>query len=327
MLKTLLFSTLASLVLFTSCKKSPSPEVPATPCSATLYGFNIPAASIFDTSASCAYGNIDTGTATVSTTASFSNSSYSKQGAYNSSDGSYYVFKTRLGSDAGSKLYRVTTSGGVTLLNNVPSLGADFGALTFNRVNNKLYCFYLSPDTTYKFGEITVSGSNFTVSPLGVTQHSLKTYSSTVDNNTGNIYYLVADTAWAYIEKYNVATAVFSTIDSFSAVSWEELNGLRFNTNDNMLYLTQSHFFPTSTSTSELIRINPVSGGHVTMGSFGIAVSPEFSAAAFDQCNNQYVFSTMVTGGTSGLYRLNLSGTIISYHLTSGLFMGLDLNY
>jgi hypothetical protein len=121
-----------------------------------------------------------------------------------------------------------------------------------------------------------------------------------------------------------MTSGAFSTIDSISTTGWDDIIGLQFNTNDNMLYVINSHF--STSAPSELIRVNP-SGGHTTVATLPFTIDPEYYSSVFDQCNNHYVLSAKTTAGATMLARFNTSGSMVSYHTTTGLLMGLDIKY
>lgn len=311
-----------------ACKKKHEPA--AAPCTAVLYGYSVPSLTTSpfgDTLEICTFGTIDTATATCSSIATINNGKQNKQGIYNTSDNCYYVLQAP--NWIGQPIYHITGSGSVALLH-PDSLSSGYrpGAHIYNKANSKMYCFYIeSTDNSCKLGEILTSGSTYSITPVASTQHYLAVYSSTVDENTGDIYYLLGDTSTVFLEKYDMGSAIVSTIDSISVSVLRNVFGLQFNTNDNKLYAINSNYSASSSSLpSTLLKINP-SGGYTTIGTLGFTIDPIIQSTAFDQCNNHYILSGRTGSGINVLTRFNTSGAMVGYHSTTGILMGLALKY
>lgn len=324
MKKYLLLFALSSLLVGACDKKKDEPM--ATPCTAHLWGVSVPFSGVFDSITSCNAGIITT-SGTFSGTASLTNSGYSKQGTFNSADNCYYVFKNYMGSENGKTLYKVTSTGGVSVYTSSLS-GVSFSSICYNRVENKLYCGYY--DGTDKLGEITISGSTFSVSPVATPIHSTLWLSGiAADNTTGAMYILMMDTTNCYVERKLTGSSSFSTTNTFGSY-YSNITGICFNINDNILYAIKKD--TGSAVASHLLKINPATGSTTSVGSFSSSINPEFYSATFDPCANQYVVShrtggSWATTSTAEIMRLNTSGAVVSAVSTSSLLLGLAVDY
>lgn len=324
-MKSLLLFSFAFCLVTTSCtKKGNQPE--AIPCSALLYAYA--ASSWSDTTAfatsPCTFGVVDTSTGAVGTIASFENGISSRQGAFNTADNCYYTIKS--GPSTG-QIHRVSLTGTITTYDYPPSSGVvRYASIIYSQLANKLYVFTPGPSTNRNMWEVGFSGSVSTMTPVASTEHTSQVLSSTVDNGTGNIYCLTTSASMAYVEKRLSGDTLFHAIDSIPIITWNGLVGLQYNTNDNMLYAVDANVVAGVSMPSKLYRINPA-GGHTVIATLPFTVDRDHVSAAFDACSNHYVLSALTTTGTPGLSRFDVSGTLISHHVTTGLLLGLAIRY
>jgi hypothetical protein len=316
----------AALSLFAACTKPV--KKPTTSCTPTLYGYASLPATLFDTVSSRTYGIINPATVTSGTIGTFNTSTYSNQAAFNSSDNCYYAFKTHMGSGAGTTtLYKTDLSGAV---NTLPGAAATYYGLTYNKVTNKLYCLY-NTGTTTTLSEVNILGSAFSATTVATPVHPFfDPYfgaNTTVDDNTGAVYYTTGDTSTTYIEKY--MPGVSGSVVTATCTGGRYLLGLRFNKSDNMLYAIKA--YPTGSPINfDFIKINPATGAIATMAVLPFAVNPEFYSATIDPCNNKYIISTIGGGTTmtsSFVNQLDMAGTIVQHDTTTRFYQGLYINY
>jgi hypothetical protein len=277
---------------------------------------------MYDTISACSFGPISTSAATITATDTFASSVYANQGAYNAADNCYYVFKTYMGGpESASILYKIDAAGAVTAFSG-PS-GASYSGLAYNRVSAQLCCY-----TNGHIATVTTSGSSFAVSNIATPLHpyfiSVSSLSLTVDNATGDIYYVTGDTAQYYVEKYH-AGASAPVVAASGTGAWAIL-GLRYNTNDNMLYGIRQN---TMGYTFDFIKVSPASGTVSTIAPMPVSVNPEFYSACIDPCANHYIISTPLNLGTAPfvLQQLSMSGAVLQSDSTGALFQGLDVNF
>jgi len=311
----------ASLLLFPSCKKDTT-STSTTTCSSVLYGNSAPA-SLYDSAS--AFGVINPASATLTGTATFMGTNYENQAAFNTSDNCYYVFKTHMGGNTSpGPLYKISTSGTITSLTTTGT--SQYSSPVYDRANNKLYCI-----KDNQLAEITIAGSTFSTTGLVTPIHYFSNAGCvTVDNNTGDVYYLTAnDTITYYIEKYHPGSSASVSVasGSFSAGTtvWG-VQGLRFNKNDNMLYATRGAY---AAPTFDFIKINPASGTISTVATITGCINPEFYSACIDPCSNRYIISTPRTPAAptiAVLYQLSMTGTVIHCDTTASLLQGMDVN-
>ncbi len=318
-----LLTFLACGILASSCTKKDK-EPAATPCAATLCAYSAPAWSdtVFSTTA-CSFGIVDTSTGATSTIATFDNGTSSRQGAFNTTDNCYYTIKS--GPSTG-QIHRVGLTGVQTTYDYPASTAVRYSAIIFSEPANKLYVFAPGPATNRNMWEVGFSGTVSTMTPVARTEHNSGVNSSTVDNGTGTIYCLTATSSMAYVEKRLAGDTLFHAIDSIPIVTWNGLVGLQFNTNDNMLYAVDATVVAGVSMPGKLYRINPA-GGHTVIATLPFTVDRDHVSAAFDACSNHYVLSALTTAGVPTLSRFTTSGTMVSYHVTSVLLMGLAVRY
>jgi hypothetical protein len=312
----------ALVILFAACKKDAQKT---TSCTSTLYGYNVPHSGIYDTVATRTNGIVNPTTAAISSIGSFSASAYTNQAAFNSSDNCYYVFKTRMGVGAGyNTLYKISLSGVVTTLTNATPVNCY--ALTYNRVTNKLYCITVA-GTVSALAEITITGSAYTTTNLTTGVHTPYANNTTVDDNSGAVYFTTGDTTTSYIEKYTPGGSTSSVVATVSG-AWAVL-GLSYNKSDNMLYAVKMLHYPTGTHYDDFLKIDPSTGTVATLSALTFEVNPEFYTACVDPCNSRYIISTL--GGTTWmscyLNQLDLTGALVQHDTTAGFIQGLSVNY
>ena len=319
--KYLSLSIAAIVLLSVSCKKSSTSRT--TSCSSTLYGYTLPVGSAYYDTA-CSFGIINESTAAFSILGTFSSCTYSTQAAYNTSDNCYYTFKMTMGdATSSSSLYRISTSGAVTALTN--SSGAAYSSLTYNSSTNHLYGISTTLSGSYLV-QITIAGTTFSstspVSPV----HPFALYGwatadpVTVDNTTGDMYYVTGDTLTYYIEKYHPGASA-STVVASGTGAWD-IYGMQFNKNDNMLYaVRQNH----PSNTCDFIKINPSTGSISTLAPFSIGINSDFYSTVIDPCSNRYIISTPINMGIYTVSQLSMTGSVLQFDTTATFYQGLSV--
>lgn len=312
-----------SILALASChRKDKDPITPV--CSYKLWGAYTPAIRITDTASAGEFGPVDTVGGHLSAVSIF-NSAYSKQGAYNNADECYYTFKTVKGSYTGRILCRVTAGSSVSYLDNASSVkDSSYQAITFNKVNSKLYCLY--SDTANKIGEVTISGSTFSVAQVAQLQDKNTIFTSlAADNNSGALYCLSGDINKTYIDKYVLGATSMTRVCTLP-FGWESVMGLRHNVNDNKLYLTR---ITTSGTSAEIGKIDPSNGQYSVLVNIAGYMDREYFSAVIDPCHNEYVLSTRTgVGWTSQVYaRVRLADGVVYKNSTGGIYTGLDVQY
>jgi hypothetical protein len=313
-----------------SCK----PVKKTTSCSSTLYGFkshSVPyGSSVYYFDSNVTGSIINPTTAAGTGIGTFTTHPYAAQGTFNGSDNCYYALKTNGGKGAGSgTLYRTGLTGATVALTG-PS--TSIWAITYNKIDHKLYCI-----AGTQLAEIVVSGTSYTLSPLVTPLHpffsSFGGDNTTVDDNTGAVYFTSGDTTSIYIEKY-IPGASSTTVVAHVTGAWDLL-GVRFNSSDNMLYgIKEIYPYSGSSHPHDFIKIEPVTGTETMIAHLGFDVNPEIYSAAIDPCSNRYLISTVQTpyaatiaSNTFTLDQLDMSGTVVQHDMVSGMYFGLAINY
>lgn len=320
----------ALLIALAACTKDKNKDQNKTTCFATVYGYNTTDSPVYAPSLTAAFGTVDLATATATSTGTITTSAYSNQGAFNTSDNCYYVFRYKNYTNTDT-LYKITSSGAVTICT-ATSLAYREG-LIYNEFTHKLYCLERHSTGPADIVEVTTSGSSFTTTIVGATTNIAacsSPTSATVDNATGKMYFALTKTN---PEVYNVETYTpGSTTTTVLASGTDKLfMGLRFNKNDNMLYAIRENY-PSSSSapiTYDFVKIAPSSGSVSTIAALPFEVNNEFYSAAINSCSDRYILSTL-TGG-AWLYKvvrqLNMSGVEIQTDSVAGFLQGLDVKY
>ena len=198
-----------------------------------------------DTPGNCSLGTLNEGSGAFAPFATYLNKillianpySYTfpfwlNQGAYNTGDNCYYIFKTNT-----DTLYKIDRSGTVTALSG--PLGATYSSLVYNKGTHLLYCFQHTA-TSIMLVSLSTSGTTFAVTALVAPVHPIAG-DATVDSVTSSVFYTTHDTgsiapSHYFVEKYQPG-ATASEVITFSSVAQDfSLYGLCFNTNDHMLY-------------------------------------------------------------------------------------------
>jgi hypothetical protein len=314
----------------TACKKTKEKK---TSCAGTLYGYKAHTApygsgSYFDTSATATV--INPTTLAGPSFGTFFTSSYEKQAAFNASDNCYYTLRTAYGWGTGmGTMYKTSISGTVTTLSGPAT---PIWAITYNKVNNKLYCI-----AGTQLAEIIVSGLTYSLSPVVTPTHPFfQAYAgdnTTVDDNTGALYFTTGDTTSVYIEKF-VPGSSATTVVAHITGCWVVL-GVRHNSSDNMLY-AMKEIYPTTGPgfPIDFIKIDPATGTETMVSHLGFDVNHEFYSACIDPCSNRYLVSTMLLPYTTTaaadtflFNQLDMSGTVVQHNITTGYYQGLYVNY
>ena len=222
-------------------------------------------------------------------------------------------------------LYKITASGAVTALTGPMT---SHYSLTYSQVANKLYCLTGStagPVLT----EVTVSGSTFNTVTVAAPLHAVSSptagANSTVNKNTGDIYYTTYDASNTYIEKY-VPGGTTSVVATIPAGSYDMILGLSYNRNDNMLYAIKRNG-GTAATADDYVKINPLSGAVTILSSLPFKVNFELYSACVDACKERYYISSVDMGTgtwvTCYLKQLSLTGAMVQADTTADLLQGI----
>lgn len=315
------------LFLSPSCKKEK--DASKTTCSSTVYGYNTTGsiASSLSPSATVSFGSVDLTTASGPSTGTFANSVYSNQGAFNTDDNCYYVFKY-INSGHTNTLTKISTGGAVTTYTAADTARRE--GLVYNSVTHKFYCLVCTSGAPAQVAEVTMSGSSFSTTVVGTATgiaSSISPASSTVDNATGKMYFaLMSIAASQYsIESYTPGSATTSVL---STGTNKQVLGLRFNKNDNMLYAIAENFSASSISYG-FVKVAPSTGTFSTLATLPFEVNNEFFTAAYDACSDRYIVSTPTGTGwsTRVLKKINPSGSVVGSDVISCLYQGFDIAY
>lgn len=318
--------SVAIITMFAACKKEPTAS--KTTCAATLYGYNFLDTTLVSSSLPVGWGIINETSLATTSVATLPVNAYANQGVYNTSDNCYYVFRYGT-SGMTNTLLKVAPGGAVTTYTGPGTQNLE--GLVHNRVTNKMYCLrYTSGSLTATPAdvvEITTSGTSFTVTPVATTVNNIRWVSpttSTVNNASGEMYFILVDApTGAYsIEKYMPVSSITNVIASGAG---KVIMGLRFNSNDNMLYAITAEYSAGASAVYKFVRIAPLTGAFTTLATLSFQVNNEFYSAALDPCSNRYLLSTVTgTGWTTKTVRqFNMSGAIVQSDITAGLFQGL----
>jgi hypothetical protein len=314
----------------TSCKKEDNAR---TTCSSTLYGYYKPDTAFTPPTGPLAWGVIDASTATLTSASGVANSGYSNQGAYNTADNCYYVFKYGSSSRTDT-LYKVSAGGVVTTYSGAANQALD--GLVFNPTNNKLYCLRRTITGTTagptEIVEITTSGTSFTATTVATTTNqngSASPATSTVDPATGYVFFaLKTHNPETYaVEQYIPGSSTSSVI---VAGTDKRVMGLRYNRNNNMLYATtENHPATTGPYTYSFVQISPASSTMTTLATLPFDVNNEFYTCGLDACSDRYVLSTISAWGwgyiTNTLTQIDMSGAVVLHDTTAGLYQGMAI--
>lgn len=320
-----LFSAVACIALFAACTKKANKTT--TSCTSHVYGFSgtFPSSLGFMVPTTQNFGQISLAAASISGISSFQGSIYSNQGAFDTADGHYYLFKIK-NSSYTDTLYQIGLTGGVNALTSATT--EDQNALVYSRFSNKLYSIKGIPSGGIKVAQVTPGGSTFTtsvVASLAVPSLS-PTYSSTVDNQTGTVYIptmtISGSSADYSIYRYNPPAAAPVLLCSGTNA---EIVGLCFNGYDHKLYAMRCG------STNEFIRIDPASGTVTSLATVSFLPNKEFSSACVDDCTGNYIISTITSGSSSAtpytMYQFNNTGTLLQTNSLTTMYQGLTVKY
>ena len=301
---------IAALALV-SCKKSTDKAT----CSAAIYGYTVPAATMFGGLSTCSFGILNDTTAAFSLLGIFSGNVFTNQGTYNTVDESYYMFRFD------SSITKINVSGGADVLSGPSSFY--FSCLQYNSFTGKLYC--LSRDGHLM--QVTTTATSYDTIRVATTAHS---YPSgyyygyiAVDNTTGDMYYTTGDTTGYFIEKYQPGSPSATTVATVTG-PWN-VYGLCFNSADNMLYaISEDH-----TGTAfQFIKINPATGTVTNLAALGAQLNADYYSAAIDPCRNRYILSTLIAppAATSVIQQLSMSGAVLQTDTTATFYQGLTVH-
>ncbi len=302
--------------ILNSCKKTPAKK---TTCSSTLHGYTASLSAMYTASPSipCNPGVINTSTAAIATVGTFPGQIlFTAQMAYNTSDNCSYIFGN---SDS---LYKISSGGALTGFAPADTFNS---SIAYSSVTNMLYCI-----RSGALAQITVASSTYSSSVVATPVHPFALGSSTnltIDNGTGDIYYLTKNGATYYVEKYHPGSPSPTVVASGGGGL--EMMELRFNSSDGKLYGLQLN---SDTSTFSFIKADPAAGTITSVASIGTIVDIDMYSATLDPCSNHYIISSRSYTTSTGtpyinfaLYQLNMTGAIVQEDTTTTLYQGLNM--
>jgi hypothetical protein len=313
-----LIAIASTCLIITSCTKSRHTST----CASTLHGFY----SSYDSEAvyptySCSAGIFNFGTGLISGGGTFNNNIlFTHQGTYNTYDEAYYVM-----ANSGDTLYKIDAGGTVTTYTNTDAV--KYYSITYNSPENKLYCI-----KSGCLAQINISGTTFNASTVASLSHPLfneffSQANIAVNNATGDMFVITSASSSYFVEKWHPGSSTSSVVASGSGGLG--IAELRYNKNDGMLYALQMN---SDTLTYDLIKVNPTSATISSVGHLGSIVDVDMYSAALDPCSNTYIIST--AGGIRGgvwtpwggvIYKISMTGSILSSDTTTYLMQGLDI--
>jgi hypothetical protein len=307
---------IVTITAFLSCKRQAA-TAPAM-CKAAFFGYKCTNVSNAGSLPECSFGEINKKTASSSTIATFFNTAHTNQGAYDPTNKCYYTFMYNNGKGA-TILLKTTIDGQVSWLRD-SNLITRYEGLIYNRFYNKLYTFNRNNGAKgISICEVLTSGNNFTTKDvyeeIGKSIYSSK-ISATTDNKTGNIYYQLVYDSHYELYRYNPGEQVATLIHKENKAS---LIGLCYNSNDDMLYCIKR-----DSAKTNFVKISTV-GAMFTIDTLPFKPNPEFVSCTFDNCDNEYIISGLITDNTGYFIRLDVNAAIVSRDTTWAVFQGLTM--
>lgn len=167
--------------------------------------------------------------------------------------------------------------------------------------------------------KLSVAGTTYTETVVATSAYGsspLDFLNGTIDDNTGDIYFLADD---RHVEHYS---AVAGTIVPHTAVLPAMVAGMRYNPADNKLYALQPYGAQTV-----FVKIDP--SGITSLDSLDLLTEVKRFGACIDPCSNRYLFSSALVANPDihVLYRLNTSGSLVQQDTVAGLLTGMDIDY
>jgi hypothetical protein len=313
----------ASVAGFTACKKEAAHK---TTCTSTVHAYTAPVSLIYGASGSlyaCNHGIVNTSTAGIATTGSFTNSvMLNNKATYSVADNSYYCFSSSYISGVTSTtLHRIDASGIETTYASADTF--NYSMLVYNPFNSKLYCF----NNYGKIVSLTLGTTTFSATVCATPLHSISQFNYgdfTVDHATGAMYYVSGNTPY-YIEKFQPGSS--STTVVASGAGALSVLGLAFNKNNNKLYAMK---MDTDYSTFEFITVDPSAGTITSAPGFGLRPNVDLYSATIDPCSNRYLLSTTDTAASISvfkLYQVDMTGALVQQNTIPTPYQGLDVVY
>lgn len=308
-----------------SCKKPKDTHEKKT-CSSVLHAYTSSVTMPTTYRFPCSHGTVDLATGIITSSGSFSNCLvFTNKAAFNSSDNCYYAFSSEYYYTGGysCSLDKIDAAG-VVVNYSSPVDTFVYSSLIYNEVNKKMYCI-----KSGTIAELTIGTSSFSASTIAAPVYpfvtgslSSSTASITIDNSTGDMYFITSGPPY-HIEKYHPggsSTTVIGTCPSLFGVVC-----MRFNKNDNMLYALQHNM---DTATHDFIKIDPSTGICTSLAHLGDIINVDFISAALDPCSDRYIISTIdVPGFKPILYQLDMTGSIVQRDTTATFYQGLEVSY
>lgn len=322
----------ALILIVSSCTKSDSsstpPIDPTTVCNPVVYGYYAESTDTLGGPDSVSrFGALDLGSLSLSNVASIKAPARTNQGAYNSSNYTYYVFADSMNV---TELVSIDASGNVKYLPINDNSATRYESLVYNSHSDKLYAVKKSISTLVDtLVQINVTSTNFYSTNLATFGQGLTHMTSaTVDNSTGTVFLAVNYGSPYYYTLYSYAPGT-SALVQLNTSGGNNLLGIRFNKNDKLIYATKM----LASGAFNFVRFN--TSGTLTKSDTLIAdIDMSRFSMCMDVCDNKYIIST-AKNVSPGVFS-NSQCTIIQVSTTGGtnsssdanrMLMGLDVKY
>ncbi len=308
----------AATLLGVSCKKE---SQKTTSCTTSVHAYLLQRPSISTMTGTV--GSLNTGLSMFTGISSPITGDFTfVNGAYNSSDSCYYLFRGgSSGSSSSTDLCKVDRTGTITTYTGSSSY---YGRqLVYDRFTHQLYTL-----ESGSIKQVSISGSTYSLSTVFTPSHLVRSggyefsNSLTVDRATGDLYTITGDTANCYIEKFTRSSGSGSIVATFSSTSYKWHYSLCYNTADNKLYSLKETWAPLA---YKIIKTDPASGSSTELTTFdttGTIFNPDFHSACIDECSNKYVLSTVMS--TNYLIKFDLSSSSFTIDTTHPNILGLS---
>lgn len=310
-------TTIAALLVlaavFTGCTKPASKK---TTCTSTWHAYSTPLAGSYFSSSH--YGIINQSTGSISSFGTFiGNPYFTRQGAYNSTDHSYYLLQN-------DTLFKMDASG--TVMTYAPAdTSHHCASVLYNAFDHLLYCQMRSGSTS-TLSKISMSAGFYSTTLVVTPAHNLSNqlYSPSniaVDNTTGDMYLLSNVLTTCYVEKFQLGATSTSVVAS-ATLPYPILE-MRYNHNDSKLYAITLN---ADTATFGFLKIDPSAGSISHVANIDSFINVDFYSASFDACSNHYVISTTSSGiFTYRLFELDLTGNVVHTDTIASMYQGLTI--
>ncbi len=313
--KTTITVLLVLSAVFTCCTKPASKK---TTCTSTWHAYSAPSWAGAPYTPSH-YGVINASTGSITSFGTFySNPVFTQQGAYNSTDNSYYLLQH-------DSLFKIDASGTLTIY--APSdTSHHCASVLYNAFNHLMYC-QMRSGTSATLSQISMAAGFYSATVVATPAHNLsyELYTPSniaVDNTTGAMYLLTNVLTTCYVEKFLPGSTSTSVVASGTLPN--PILEMRYNHNDSKLYAISLN---ADTSTFSFIKIDPSAGSIAHVANIDSFINVDFYSASFDACSSHYVISTTAGGSISSyrIFELDLTGTIVHTDTIASIYQGLTI--